>query len=476
MGHVIVYYWAGAKGVGTVGDGISSGISYGHIALKIVPNEEIPEVHEYISFWPGTCKQHNQHRQDAYLCNADTAHFHTKDQDDLTYGDRLAETIVLTTLDVNSIIESYMRFKQGNFMWSTFGSSPLASEERRNCVGLSLMLLNHGGFQKYISDYYVYGLIIGGISSLPIISYFAYMFYMIKLGIEWDDHMWGGAPGYHTITGPTFISLAAFASIASRIGILKRNSLKFKRDTRGIMNSVGALFLGGISWIYFFILEEHARDGGYKFLSKEILKYIDNSVFSFFLFPPIATLLGAYMAGLLVKIENEDIFDPGFFAGFFASLPGPLAGFITTFLVANLTELTEKFFMVNQHNSQLIKIELKFGIINTLCASLAAYIGSYLGAMLFNYLIYKSVSTPRDLYKMSIHAHEVEKNKLLPLENLEGENNAVIGYLYEKITNNKGKILVGAGLVATIGFFSWRGCKIPTNINDKLSSIVPQFT
>jgi len=69
--------------------------SQGHAALRTFKGGSNGEG-IYVSFWPGLCEKRNESNSDPLLCRKNKAHFHTRSEDDLTYGPHSPDPIVIT--------------------------------------------------------------------------------------------------------------------------------------------------------------------------------------------------------------------------------------------------------------------------------------------------------------------------------------------------------------------------------------------
>jgi hypothetical protein len=117
--------------------------SEGHVALKTYKGGTTGQG-EYISFWPGKCKEWNQQQADDLdLCHKDVSHFHTEDDDDLVKRDTTLrpKKIHLHSLNIEAINQLYKEMVEQKINWSP----------RNNCADIVLALLEAGGLYNRLS-------------------------------------------------------------------------------------------------------------------------------------------------------------------------------------------------------------------------------------------------------------------------------------------------------------------------------------
>ena len=156
--------------------------------------------------------------------------------------------------------------------------------------------------------------------------------------------------------------------------------------------------------------------------------------------------------------EDTNTVDPGFIAGFSAPLLGIAGSLIPVFLIDNLTNAFDFRKIIP---FKLIQIEEEFEIINTTSYLVGACLANYVSSQLLNYLVYRSIITPKDFYKLSEHACNDEKIKHLPQDGVALENSSQINFFPKILKDNKRKFLIGLGFITTLGFFAWKGPKMP---------------
>jgi hypothetical protein len=152
---VTVYFWENPSSQKNGSMDYRLNISFGHVAIETHANGDTQG--NYISFFPGQCAE--WHKDEPQKCQKCKPHFHTRNQDNLIYGDNPTDQYDLLSLDSNKINTAYNNFKNRDYNWSKLGSGPLAflvgsgvSKQSMNCAGLVYLLLREGNISENINN------------------------------------------------------------------------------------------------------------------------------------------------------------------------------------------------------------------------------------------------------------------------------------------------------------------------------------
>lgn len=480
MSQVILYYWASASSIRKI-DKLSfvTGPSFGHVALAIIPDEEMPENYEYISFWPGNCQNNNHTIEDAYICRVNTPHFHTRNQDDYIYQDRLPKIVILTSLDDDVMIESYHKFRQRHFEWSVFGSTPLASDSRKNCVGLSHAILNEGGFKSLSETYYHWGILTGAISTIIPLFIMETIKYTVKfflMFLHGDDFVEKNLEQLQNLL--IFDSLLIYSSalIGVTLNLNNFSVVNYLNEHKriGFGNLIGAIFgTIAVSFAYYklYFPKKECSIIGEMILIERLISMLSSFRAIVWLSPFVVLLSGVLGAVLGSKLLTLDIsspsLNPGYFSGMSATLLSSLLTegirvgadfFCDTFLKSSHIKLTP-------HNLYISDIRLSDAIGYIGISALSTILSGYFVRKSINYIVNESIVTPYKLHEMTFYAKKIEE--------LNKKTTKTQETTLKMIKNNKKNLFIVGCSLAVIGIFAFNNKERVGSIfnNFKLSEI-----
>lgn len=469
MGQVIIYYWSSGSSIRKISHlQFVSGPSFGHVAIKIIPDEAFPEINEYISFWPGDCYANNQSRiDDAHICRANQSHFHTKDQDDYLYQDKLPDTLILTTLDTEAIIAEFRSYQQSPYEWRASGSSFLASEHEKNCVGLSVALLNKGGLKTLTQTYYHLGILSGGLCVvLPTIGMVAIYLFAKAIGAMDFSFLAPDSSKPPPLVGVKEVSkgelfMGTFNAVLGAIfgttlGLAGHFNYNFNKKTTiklisGVVSSVlFSILTVGLCWDKIFYVES---DFMKKLLHLDVSSVITKfKIFSTFI---AITSSGYYLGSRLVGDKSLCYeIAPGYVAGAFPFLLSVSIGI----RVKNIF-LKKIFINYPEYDNAY---EIACGFLGFVCAFSLYHLGVYL----INQVTNKSIMYPKDLYDIAHYARSIEHNTCVPDETDEIREDESMGNddsFVKKIIGNS-RLITGAVCVTAFGFFAYKNKEMLFNL------------